>query len=133
MYIDKDREIITNSTHNIPARLKQIDSDYFLVRNHATKQFEVHHWKQIGGTFCLNIPFNELDERTLQRVRETQIQYIDNIIAEMDRHNVELETKGDKELKEVTEVVTKDIFRYLNTHESKETIDANSKYFKEVV
>ena len=133
MYLDKHREIIENSTHNIPGRLKQIDSGYFVVRNHATNQFEVHHKGQPHNTFCLNIPFDELDDRTMQRVRETSIQYMDNIIKELDRKNAKLEIDRDKKFKDCTETVCKDVYKYVKAHESIETIDNESKYFKQVV
>lgn len=133
MYIDKYREVIETSTFNIPERLKAIDEKYFLVRNHKTNEFEVHHSGQADDTFCLSIPYDELDFRTIQRVRETQIQYIDNIVKEMERKNEKLETDRDKKLKDFTETTTKDIYRYLNKYESKEFIDTNSEIFKEVV
>lgn len=133
MYIDKHREVIETSTFNIPERLKAIDEGYFLVRNYQTKQFEVHHSGQIGDTFCLSIPYDELDYRTIQRVRETQIQYIDNIVAEMERNNEKLEKDRNKKLNDYTQTVTKDIYRYLKSHESKETIDTNSQIFREVI
>jgi hypothetical protein len=133
MFLDENRELIETSTLNIPERLKQIDPGYFLVRNHATSQWEVHHIGQVGNTLALNIPFQELDERTIQKVRETQIQYIDNIVAEMDRKNAKLETEYNKKIKECTQTVTKEIYRYLKSHESKETIDKDSKYCKKVV
>lgn len=133
MYLDKDREIITSSTCNIPQRLKGINKNYFLVRNHSTGQFEVHHKKQPFNTFCLSISWDELDERTLERVRETRIEYMDNIIAKMDRENERIEADGDKKLKDVTETVSRDIYRYAKAHESKETIDKNSQYLKKAV
>lgn len=133
MFIDKYREIIETSTFNIPERLKAIDEGYFVVRNHETHQFEVHHSGQIGDTFCLSIPYDELDYRTIQRVRETQIQYIDNIVAEMERNNEKLEADRDKKLKDYTETTTREIYRYLKSHESIETIDENSQIFKEVI
>jgi polyhydroxyalkanoate synthesis regulator phasin len=81
----------------------------------------------------LNIPYDRLDERTLQRVRETRIEYIDNIMREMDRKNEKIESEQARKVNEVTETVTKDIYRYLNKHESKETIDKDSQYFKGVI
>jgi hypothetical protein len=111
MFLDENKEIIETSTHCIPERLKQIDPGYFLVRNHETHQFEVHHIGQIGNTLALNIPFQELDERTIQKVRETQIQYIDNIVAEMDRKNAKLEIENNKKIKDCTQTVTKEIYR----------------------
>lgn len=133
MFIDKYREVIETNVYSIPERLKDIDEGYFVVRNHQTHQFEVHHSGQVGDTFCLSIPYEVLDERTIRRVRETQIQYIDNIVAEMERNNAKLEADRDKKLKDFTETTTKDIYRYLNKYESKETIDTNSQIFKEVM
>jgi NH3-dependent NAD+ synthetase len=133
MYIDNFREIIKSDLFNIGGRLKQIDKNYFIVRNHQTAEFEVHYKGQIGGTFALSIPYDKLDERTLKRVRETSIEYAQNIFSEMERNNAKLEADQDRKRKDVTETVTKDIYRYLNKHESKETIDADSQYFKEVI
>lgn len=133
MYIDEYREVITTSTFNIPERLKIIDNGYFVVRNHQTEQWEIHNSNQKDGTFALSIPFNELDERTIDRVKRTQIQYIKNIVAEMERNNEKLEKDKEQRLKDFTETTTKDIYRYLKSHESKETIDTNSELFKEVI
>lgn len=133
MYIDTDREVITSSTYNIPQRLKQIDKGYFVVRNHSTRQFEIHHKDQPFNTFCLSIPWKELDERTLQMVKETSIEYIDNITAQMDKKNEQIGIDGDKKLKDATETVSRNIYKYVKAHESKETIDEDSKYFKKVV
>lgn len=133
MFIDKYREIIISSVHNIPQRLKQIDKGYFLVRNHETQQYEIHHREQIGDSFCLTIPYKELDERTLQRVRETRIEYIDKIKEEIKKNNEALEAASEKRQKDKAETIIKEVYRYCKKHESKETIDSDSKYFKEVV
>ena len=133
MYIDKYREIIKSSVHRIPERLKQIDTKYFIVRNHQTCEFEVHHSGQAYNTLALNIPYQELDERILEKVRSTRIEYINEILKDMDNNNEKLEIEKDRKMNEVTETVTKDIYRYLKSHESKETIDEDSEYCKKAV
>lgn len=133
MYIDNFREKINSDLFNITGRIKNIDKDYFIVRNHQTEEFEVHHSKQIGDSFCLSIPYDRLDERTLKRVRETRIEYIDKIREEIKKNNEALEKAGDKKLKDITENVTKEVYRYASKHEDKETIDKDSNYFKGVI
>ena len=73
MWIDKDREVIESNVFDIPQRLREIDADYFVVYNHSIRQFEVHHKGQ-DETYCLSIPYPELDVRTLHRVRETRVE-----------------------------------------------------------
>ena len=128
MYIDKHREVIHTSTHCIPERLKAIDSGYFMVRNHKTEAWEVHHKGQIGNTLALNIPYEELDERTLKLVKSTSIEYAQNIFNEMERNNKKIEEDAEKKRKDMCETVCRDIHKYVTSHESKDTID--SDYFQ---
>jgi len=125
MFIDDYREVITESTHDIPRRLREIDTDYFIVRNHKTNEFEVHHKGQIGNSLALNIPFKELDERTIDLVKSTSIQYSQNIINEMERNNEKLETDKIKKRNEMGQEICKDIHKYVTRHEDKETIDSD--------
>jgi hypothetical protein len=125
MYLDKYREIINSSVLNIPARLRQIDRGYFVVRNHKTRQFEVHHSGQIGGTLALNIPYEELDQRTIDLVRSTRIEYMQNVINEMERNNAKIEEEQERKREDLCQGVVKDIYRYVKAHESKDTIDSD--------
>lgn len=133
MFIDKHREVVFSSPMNIPQRIKAIDKDYFVVRNHSIGKFEVHHKGQIDGTLALTIPYDELDFRTIQMVKETRIEYIDKIIKEMDENNRKLEEKSKKKVSEYTDMVCRDIHSYVNKHESKTTADlSDSRLYKDL-
>jgi len=126
-HIDKYREVINTNVCNIPERLKEIDSQYFIVRNKQLHCFEVHHGKpeldNYYKTFQLQIPYDELDQRTIDFVLETRIENAKRIIEEIEKHNEKLQLEQEKKSEEITREIAKDIFRYCNNHESKETID----------
>ena len=112
-WIGSDREIIYTNVYDIPQRLREIDPNYFVVRNHRTHQFEVHHKGQVGSTLALNIQFDELDDRTIQLARSTQPQYAQNIFREMERNNAKIENDIMSDAIDVAEQKTKEMFRYV--------------------
>ncbi len=117
-------QIFTN-VYQIPERLREIDADYFIVRNHKKHTFEVHHKKQKGTTYCLTIPFSELDARTLELVLKTQISNLDKLIAQIDQNNQMLEEQKLK-IPEQAQIQTKEVLSYLSHHESKDAIDQDA-------
>ena len=133
MFIDKYRETVKTSALNIPERLKQIDKGYFLVFNHRSKEFEVHHREQRDNTFCLNIPYKELDVRTLELVKRTRMEYAKQIFKEMEENNLKIEREADKKRNEYSKEVLTDIHKYVTRHESKDTIPEDSSLFKGVI
>ncbi len=82
---------IYSDCQDIIKRLKEIDKDYFVVYNLSRKTFELHNHSQKEGTFCLTLPFECLDERTLDLTRRTQSEKRDELIKELDRENERLE------------------------------------------
>ena len=106
----------------IPERLREIDEGYFVVRNHQTKQFEIHHSGQLHNTYCLTVPFDELDERTIRLVRKTRICNLEKLLDEMEEHNRKLSEKQTKIPEEATEKL-KETITYLGRHCDKETVD----------
>jgi hypothetical protein len=124
-WIDRDREIVTSSVTNIPKRLMEIDKGYFVVRNHKTGRFEIHHTDGFPlESFQLTLPFDELDERTLQYVWDTRVENSKAIFELMERQNAKLEEDEQKKSDEITQELAKDIYQYCNNnHPSKDTID----------
>lgn len=100
----KNQVIIDSDTFYIGERLREIDETYFLVYNFSKEKFEVHSSSQ-KDTYCLTIPYNVLDERTLDYVQKTRSTNIDQLVKEMDQENEKLQSKREKEavdcLKEV--------------------------------
>ena len=124
-WIDKDREIIRTSVINIPERLREIEKGYFVVRNHRTHKFEVHHEDGLPiDSIQLSLPFDELDERTLQYVWDTRVENAKALFALMERQNAKLEEDAQKRSDNETECISKEIFQYChNDHPSLDVPD----------
>lgn len=106
-------EIIKNDLFNIANRLKEIDKNYFLVRNKIKKRFEL--WYNMAFPKReLIFKTKQIDSRMIDYVNETRIQNIDKIIKEMDKENEKLKEKEIKNAKNecldrVSEVLKYDI------------------------
>lgn len=78
---------INADTYFISERLKEIDENYVIKYNTNTKKYEIHNLSQLENTYALTLPYNELDERTINYVQKTRIENIDEIIHEIDKLN----------------------------------------------
>ena len=79
--------VIEDDLFGICARLKSIDDGYFVFRNYVTGKFVVHNSKCRPNTLCLVLPYDELDERTVRRVRYTAAERAQKIVEDMERAN----------------------------------------------
>ena len=113
--------IFTN-VYLIPERLREIDPDYFVLRDLDKGVFEIHNSAQPDTTYCLTLPFSELDARTLELVRKTQVSNAARLIVEMDSENEALQNEKTRDITEAG-YVAKEILDYANRHESVETVD----------
>ena len=68
-------------------RIKKIDRDYYVVYDTSKQKFEIHNSNQVGGSYCLTLPYKELDERTLKYVRLTQTANIEEILKNLENDN----------------------------------------------
>jgi len=113
MFIDSAREVIETNVYDIPQRLKEIDPGYFVVYNHADHEFEVHRKEQIGNTFCLSIPYSELDCRTLNRVRETSIARTKIIMDQIEKEQIQREISASTKMNDDISAQLREIHRYV--------------------
>jgi hypothetical protein len=113
-------EIFTN-VYFIPERLKEIDPNYFVLRDLERDAFEIHNSGQRDNTYCLTLPFSELDARALELIRKTQTKNMARLIAEMDLENEKLQNEKHKKIEDAG-YVAKEILEYANHHQSKETV-----------
>lgn len=113
--------VITN-VHNIPERLREIDAGYFVLRNHDTQTFEIHHREQPHNTFCLTVPYDELDERTLQLVLKTRICNAEKLFSQMEEHNRKIAARQNAIPEEATQKL-KETLDYLDRHSDKDKPD----------
>lgn len=95
--------IIENDLFGIANRLKSIDSSYFIVYSYRRHRFEVHSSSQRGGTLCLVVPYDRLDERTVRLVLKTRRERRDALIKEMERENELIEKREREKILKKTE------------------------------
>ena len=89
----KNQIVIDGDVLDICSRLKEVDRSYFVTYNISRKKFEVHSSQQKGGSFCFTIPYDFLDERTVEYARKSSISRKNEIIKEMDKQNEKLQKK----------------------------------------
>lgn len=89
-------KIILSDVYNIAKRLKEIDRNYFVVYNTSKKKYEVHNSRQIGDSYCLTVPFDCLDARTIFLVQQSRIKNISEIVEKMDFENEVLQKINNK-------------------------------------
>ncbi|MDR1917544.1 MAG: hypothetical protein LBQ05_00995 [Christensenellaceae bacterium] len=93
-------EKITNDMFDISGRLREIDPEYQIYRNNEDGtggRFELW-WR---GRFSLVIPFDCLDERTLDYTRRTRRENADEIAQEIDDTNNEIENEKQMNIKKM--------------------------------
>lgn len=103
---------IINHVFNIPERLREIERDYFVVYDTLADKYEVHSKANIGNTYCLTIPYDQLDARTIEYVRKTRKENADTLFKEMERDNEKLLLSRQREFANLNEGIAKDIYRY---------------------
>lgn len=117
---------ILGGVFDIPKRLREIDPGYFIIINRRTRRYEIHHEEQPHTTFCLEIPYDELDDRTLSLVRETMISKVGDILSVIDENNSRIEKTADTEIMDTAKQKTIEILKYLKNSNSEEKIPANA-------
>lgn len=81
------RFIVSHDVYEISKRIKDIDRYYYIVYDTSKTCYEIHNSSQIDSTYCLTIPYNQLDDRTLQYVRETSSANIEIILEKIEKEN----------------------------------------------
>lgn len=103
----KNQIALTSDVFSICERLKEIDQSYHVIFNVERNKFEVHSNLQRGNSYCFTIPYNTLDDRTIEFARKTRVSRMDKIIEEIDYQNKMLERQMQRQaverLKEVLE------------------------------
>lgn len=98
---------LTHDVYNISKRIKLLDRDYYVAYNTSSCKFEVHNSSQLGSSYCLTLPYNELDERALNYVAKTRCANIEKILDKIENDNKILESAKKREtLSELNELVS---------------------------
>ena len=97
----RERIAVTGDVLNITGRLKEIDPDYFVMFNRKTQKFEVHAAGQEGTTLGCELPYEQLDARAIEHVREHHSSRMAAIMAEIDRQEAERDRERQKRMQEL--------------------------------
>ncbi len=114
---------VESNIFNIPERLREIEPHYFVMFNPRQQKFEVHNTNQLHSTYCLTVPFDELDSRTLDEVRRTRWENHKKLMAEIEAHNQKLELDRLKAAQDKIAWKANEIYKYGKAHESVEKLD----------
>ena len=77
---------ITSDAFYISKRVKDIDKSYYILLNTSSGKFELHSSEQ-NNSYCLTLPFSSLDERTLNYIRATRVENMEEFLAKLDLKN----------------------------------------------
>ncbi len=77
---------IKDDVFDIVSRLKQIDSDYFVLYNLDSGRFELHCKNQAHTSYCLSFE-DRLDYRAIEKTLKTRKQNKDKLFEELKGEN----------------------------------------------
>ena len=113
---------IKDDLFGIEKRLKEIDDGYFVLYNVLKNCFEIHN-KYQKNTYCLTLPYGELDSRCIDYVNSTSVDVFDNIIEDIDKNNQSVEMVNKNNVRDYGEYVFREIYDFSNN--SSKNIDEN--------
>ena len=116
---------IDDDVFEIAKRIKEIDDGYYIVFDTKKEVYELHNSKQVYS-YCLTVPYANLDSRLLDMVLYTNILNIDNIIKDIDNNNASIERNTAIQVKDYTNFMVKEIYDFCN-NSSKQYINDNFK------
>lgn len=104
---------IESDVFNINERIREIDDGYFIVYNTNSKKFEIHNSKNCN-TYCLTIPYKNLDSRAIELIHKTSIKHYDKIITELNDENEKCRQKELNKIKEINDYKVREVLKYSN-------------------
>lgn len=110
---DRDHVPVISHAMDIPVRLKELNGAFFVMLNVRTQKYEVHCADQPFETLACVLPFDQLDARAIQYVREHSAQRLETIAREIEEHNERLAKQKEAELLDKANYKMKETFNYL--------------------
>lgn len=113
-----NRVPVLNNVYDIPVRLKEVNRDFFVMFNTRDQKFEIHCSSQPFDTLACVLPFDELDARAINYVREFARERTEHIAEEIERYNAELDRKEKAAMIDKANYKCREAMNYLrdNTH-----------------
>lgn len=113
---------VLNNVYDIPARLKEVSRDFFVMFNTGTQKFEIHSAGQLGDTLACVLPFEELDARAVRYVREYSRERTAQIAREIEEYNERLDAREKAALIDKASYKTREAFNYLKNNTKTDSI-----------
>ena len=104
---------VTSHVTDIPARLKAINPDWFVMLNARTQRFEIHDAAQPGGTMACALPFDALDARAIEYARRYHVSRLAETAREIDAFNENLEREAQQRYMAQAAERTREALHYL--------------------
>ena len=86
--------LVKDDLFHVAKRLRQIDSRYSVYFNRRLFRFEIH----AQGAMQIALPFDRLDERSVEYVRKTRVENLDALTKEIELDNAKIEKRRQDEL-----------------------------------
>ncbi len=86
--------MVKDDLFHVAKRLRQIDSRYRVYFNRQLFRFEIH----AQGAMQIALPFDRLDERSVEYVRKTRVENLDALTKEIELDNAKIEKRRQDEL-----------------------------------
>jgi hypothetical protein len=118
----KDRIPVLSNVYDIPVRLKEVNGDFFIMFNTRNQKFEVHDKSQPFTTLACVLPFDELDQRSIAYVRERYHVDVQDLAAEIERYNDDLDRRQQAELIDKANYKCREAFNYLKNNSHTDSI-----------
>jgi hypothetical protein len=93
--------LVETSANSVPEAIDEYDPNMFICFNRLNHSYEVHSLANKGDTHTMSIPWETLDQRVIELVwRKDQKKHsLKSIIADMERHNREIDERRDRNRK----------------------------------
>lgn len=119
---DQNRIAVLSNATDIPARLKEVNRDFFVMLNKNSQRFEVHCASQPFDTLACTLPFDELDGRALVYVREYASERFERVAAEVDAYNEQLVAREERYVIDRANYKMREAFNYLKNNSKTDVI-----------
>jgi hypothetical protein len=97
------------STHDIPEQIYDYDNSLFIVYNKVKDKYELHSLEQTGDSYCMTIPFKQLDVRFVRFMWQNDLQvHGKGLMNQLDKNEESYNQQRDRERKNWIESVAKE-------------------------
>lgn len=118
----QDRIPVISHVTDVPVRLKELNRAFFVMFNTKKQKYEIHCSDQPFNTLACVLPYDELDSRAIQYVREHSADRLAIIAKEIDEHNERLAARREAEIIDKANYQMREVFNYLKNNSKTDSV-----------